>query len=158
MVRVNVIKALKKVPPLEEFDMSLTIGERLRLLLTETNTFIYELSKISGLAKETISSLMRDRWIPRVPTALKLSKIFCVSPGVFLITPDSYRNNDLRIRFRNLRHLLGLKQNEFAQLCEIDPASIRDWETCTTQLSNKSRYYIEAVFSGVGAGSVKNSV
>ena len=100
MVRVNIIKALGKVPPLENTDMSLTIGGRLRLLLSETNTFIYELSKISGLAKETISSIMRDRWIPRVPTALRLSKIFCVSPGMSLITPDSYKNNGLRIHFR----------------------------------------------------------
>ena len=40
-VRVNIIEALGKVPSLEGIDMSLTIGERLQLLLMDTKLLIY---------------------------------------------------------------------------------------------------------------------
>lgn len=144
-VRTNIIEALGKVPPLNDIDMTMTVGERLQLLFSESGLLIYELSQISGIAKETIRKIMQGKCMPRVPTAVRLSKAFCVSPGVFLITPEEYGSDDPRVRLKNLRHILGLRQSEFAGLCQIDPASIRDWEMCVTQLRNRSRCYIEAI-------------
>lgn len=141
------LEVLKRLPPLTDVDMSLTIGARLRGLREDTGLFIYQLAELAGVARETIRSIEHNQAIPRTTTALKLTRVFCLSPGAFLISPEDYASEELTVKFRKLRYVLGLKQEDFAQLCEIDPACIRDWELGVRELSRKSRYLIESLLA-----------
>ncbi|WP_073239981.1 helix-turn-helix domain-containing protein [Desulforamulus putei] len=125
--------------------MAQLIGDRLRCLRHDTGLSVYQLKELTGLSHETIRCIENNKSIPRVSTALRLAKLFCVSPGVFLIVPNDFYSEKLTVRFKNLRYMLGLKQNEFADLCGLDPSVIRNWELGVTEPNRQSRYYIETI-------------
>ena len=102
---------------------------------------------LAGVNCKTITGIEHNRYMPSLKTALKLSKVFNVSPAVFLVKTEEFFSQDTRTHFKTLRFMLGLKQKEFAELCGVDPSTIRDWELGKRELSRQYKYYIEGILA-----------
>jgi len=107
-----------------DIDMSLPPGERLRLIRQGANLTIQELAKQSGVSKTTISNAEKGQVLLRIASAVKIAKVFGVSPGIFNIPDMPSEKDEIADSLKKLRLCLGLKQNEFAKLVQVDSSTV----------------------------------
>ena len=120
-----------------EIDMSLAPGERLRTLRQAVGLSIRELVRRSGVSMTTIINAEHGRKNLRLPSAVKLARTLGVSPGIFMILNTPSGRGKLADKVLTARLLLGLKQNEFAELLGVNSSSIRDWELGKREITQR---------------------
>jgi len=67
----------------------MTVGEKLKLLRTDHNKSLRQLSEITGLSKSTLSDIENNRKNPSLDTIEKIAKAFQISSSTFLLETDS---------------------------------------------------------------------
>lgn len=127
-----------------EIDMSLPPGLRLKQLRQMAGLSVRQLAEQARVSSVTIKNAEKGICSLRVPTAVKLARVFKVSPGLLTI-PDTIdgTRGEVAGRVRALRLMLGLKQSEFAALLGVNPSSVRDWELGKRKLSRHYEMLVE---------------
>jgi len=139
------VKEILSCFSLSEIDMSLTPGERLRTLRQAAGLSIRKLARCSGISTDTIINAEYGRKYLRLPSAVKLAKVFGISPGVLMLSNTPSGRGELSYKVLSSRLLLGLKQNEFAELLGVNPSSIRDWELGKREIAERCLSLLEIV-------------
>lgn len=85
----------------------------------------------------TIINAEHGRKNLRLPSAVKLARTLGVSPGIFMILNTPSGRGKLADKVLTARLLLGLKQNEFAELLGVNSSSIRDWELGKREITQR---------------------
>jgi len=125
--------------------MSLNPGERLRTLRQTAGLSIRKLARCSEISTDTIINAEYGRKNLRLPSAIKLANVFGISPGALMISNTPSGRGELSNKVLSSRLLLGLKQNEFAELLGVNPSSIRDWELGKREIAERCLRLLEIV-------------
>ncbi len=67
--------------------MNENVINRVKVLRTKTGLTQKDLAKLSGVSRQSINSIEKGKYIPSLPLALKLAKIFdCKVDELFVLT------------------------------------------------------------------------
>jgi transcriptional regulator with XRE-family HTH domain len=127
--------------------MYLPIGDRLKKLRTEANLSRIKLAELAGISCKTIINIENNKYSPTRKTALKLINILNVPTATLTVNATDFFSLDIRTQFTVLRLSLCLSQKEFANLCNFDSSTIRDWELGKRELNVVNKMFVSKILT-----------
>ncbi|GAV24440.1 transcriptional regulator [Carboxydothermus islandicus] len=128
---LNVNKA--QILETEQLEVSLTLGERIRLIREEKKLTISELAQRVGISVSYLSEIERDTVNPSVATLRRIAEELGVSVADLM-----GKEHSLGYKLKKLREDMGLTQAELASQAGVSPGLIGQIEQGKVQPSLKT--------------------
>ena len=128
---LNVNKA--QILETEQLEISLTLGEKIRLIREERRLTISELANRSGISVSYLSEIERDTVNPSIATLRRIAEELEVS-----IADLMGKEHSLGYKLKKLREDMGLTQAELANQAGVSPGLIGQIEQGKVQPSLKT--------------------
>ena len=118
-----------------------TLGDRLRARRLDLGLFQKDVAAQIICTVDSITNWELNRCQPELPYIPRIIKFLGYDP----FEPD--QDEALGQRLRKHRRRLGLSLRQAASFLEVDPTSLRDWETGRHRPTKKSRSVIDGFLS-----------